>query len=181
MGTAYSAADIFADPHMAARGDLVAVDDPVIGPVRQQAPFPRLANSPAPVPRGAPRLGEHNREVWCDLVGLSDDELADLAVPRRGLSPSRAVVERMTESSPQELLKAEQEKTIARIVALTAEMDDIVAATMDANVDDEHDPEGSTIAFERARVATLLSQGRAYLGELELARHRIERWLVRNV
>ena len=79
VGTAYSAADIFADPHMAARGDLVAVDDPVLGPVRQQAPFPRLANSPAPVPRGAPRLGEHNREVWCDLVGLSDDELADLA------------------------------------------------------------------------------------------------------
>ena len=54
------------------------IDDPVIGPVRQQAPFPRLANSPAPVPRGAPLLGEHNREVWCDLVGLSDEELADL-------------------------------------------------------------------------------------------------------
>jgi crotonobetainyl-CoA:carnitine CoA-transferase CaiB-like acyl-CoA transferase len=79
IGTAYSAADIFADPHMAARGDLVAVDDPVIGAVRQQAPFPRLAKHPTPVPRGAPRLGEHNREVWCDLVGLSDDELADLA------------------------------------------------------------------------------------------------------
>ena len=79
VGTAYSAADIFADPHMAARGDLVAVDDPVIGPVRQQAPFPRLANNPTPVPTGAPRLGEHNHEVWCDLVGLSDDELADLS------------------------------------------------------------------------------------------------------
>jgi crotonobetainyl-CoA:carnitine CoA-transferase CaiB-like acyl-CoA transferase len=78
IGTAYSAADIFADPHMAARGDLVAIDDPVIGPVRQQAPFPRLTNQPTPVPRGAPRLGEHNREVWCDLVGLSEDELADL-------------------------------------------------------------------------------------------------------
>ena len=78
IGTAYSAADIFADPHMAARGDLVAVDDPVIGPVRQQASFPRLAKNPSPVPRGAPRLGEHNREVWCDLVGLSADELADL-------------------------------------------------------------------------------------------------------
>ena len=69
VGTAYSAADIFADPHMAARGDLVSVDDPVIGPVRQQAPFPRLAKHPAPVPTGAPRLGEHNREVWCGLVG----------------------------------------------------------------------------------------------------------------
>ena len=78
IGTAYSAADIFADPHMRARGDLVSVDDPVIGPVRQQAPFPRLTKNPTPVPTGAPRLGEHNHEVWCDLVGLSDDELADL-------------------------------------------------------------------------------------------------------
>jgi succinyl-CoA---D-citramalate CoA-transferase len=78
VGTAYSAADIFADPHMRARGDLVAVDDPVIGAVRQQAPFPRLARSPAVVPSGAPRLGEHNHEVWCGLLGLSDAELADL-------------------------------------------------------------------------------------------------------
>ena len=78
VGTAYSAADIFADPHMQARGDLVAVDDPVIGPVRQQAPFPRLGRRPATVPEGAPRLGQHNREVWCDLLGLSEDELADL-------------------------------------------------------------------------------------------------------
>ncbi len=56
VGTAYSAADIFADPHMAARGDLVSVEDPVIGPVRQQAPFPRLAKHPTPVPtrRAAP-------------------------------------------------------------------------------------------------------------------------------
>jgi len=46
--------------------------------VRQQAPFPRLTNHPTPVPAGAPRLGEHNREVWCGLVGLSDTELADL-------------------------------------------------------------------------------------------------------
>ena len=78
IGTAYSAADIFADPHMAARGDLVPVEDPVIGTVRQQAPFPRLTRHPTPVPSGAPRLGEHNREVWCDLVGLSETELSDL-------------------------------------------------------------------------------------------------------
>jgi crotonobetainyl-CoA:carnitine CoA-transferase CaiB-like acyl-CoA transferase len=84
IGTAYSAADIFADPHMAFRGDLVAVADPVIGPVRQQAPFPRLSRRPAAVPMGAPRLGEHNREVWCDLVGLSEAELEDL-VERRVL------------------------------------------------------------------------------------------------
>jgi crotonobetainyl-CoA:carnitine CoA-transferase CaiB-like acyl-CoA transferase len=78
VGTAYSAADIFADPHMTERGDLVGVEDPVIGTVRQQAPFPRLLHQPTPTPSGAPRLGEHNREVWCDLVGLSGDELDDL-------------------------------------------------------------------------------------------------------
>ncbi|HWD56095.1 MAG TPA: CaiB/BaiF CoA-transferase family protein [Acidimicrobiales bacterium] len=78
VGTAYSAADIFADPHMAARGDLVPVEDHVIGTVRQQAPFPRLTKNPGTPPVGAPRLGEHNAEVWCGLVGLSEAELDDL-------------------------------------------------------------------------------------------------------
>jgi crotonobetainyl-CoA:carnitine CoA-transferase CaiB-like acyl-CoA transferase len=78
VGTAYSAADIFADPHMAERGDLVPVDDPVIGAIRQQAPFPRLTKNPGPKPVGAPRLGEHNKEIWCDLVGVSEAELDDL-------------------------------------------------------------------------------------------------------
>ena len=75
VATAFSAADIAGDPHIAARGDLVAVDDPELGPLRQQAPFPRFAGEPAVVPAGAPRLGEHNREVWCGLVGLTDHEL----------------------------------------------------------------------------------------------------------
>ena len=62
VATAYTAADIFADPHMAARGDLVTVDDPVLGPVRQQAPFPRFvgearrrADRRAPPRRAHPR------------------------------------------------------------------------------------------------------------------------------
>ncbi|HUA94327.1 MAG TPA: CaiB/BaiF CoA-transferase family protein, partial [Acidimicrobiales bacterium] len=78
VGQAYTAADVFADPHMAERGDLVTVDDPVIGPVRQQAPFPRWSGELPSPPSGAPRLGQHNREVWCGLVGLSPDELAEL-------------------------------------------------------------------------------------------------------
>jgi crotonobetainyl-CoA:carnitine CoA-transferase CaiB-like acyl-CoA transferase len=76
VATAYTAADIAADAHMQARGDLVTVDDPVIGPVRQQAPFPRLAGEPAPTPTGAPRLGEHNDEVWGAL--LDDAEYGEL-------------------------------------------------------------------------------------------------------
>ncbi len=78
VATAYTVADIFADAHMSARGDLVTVDDPVLGPVRQQAPFPRLDGAPPPVPAGAPRLGEHNEEVYGGMLGLSSSELDGL-------------------------------------------------------------------------------------------------------
>src|SRR5438270_1440174 len=77
VATAYTAADIAADPHMDARGDLVTVDDPVAGPLKQQAPYPRLDGSPAPIPSGAPELGADNEEVWVDVVGLSTADIAD--------------------------------------------------------------------------------------------------------
>lgn len=73
------AAGIFADPHIAAREDLVAVDDPVLGAVRQQAPFPRLSGRPHAAPAGAPRLGEHTRGVLGELCGLTADDLDELA------------------------------------------------------------------------------------------------------
>ena len=73
VGVAYDASEIIADPHVAARGDLVRVEDPVAGPHLQQAPFPRLDGHRPEAPRPAPALGEHNREIWCDLVGLDDE------------------------------------------------------------------------------------------------------------
>jgi len=78
VATAYTAADILADPHLAARGDLVTIDDPIAGPHRQQAPAPRIDGRTPVAPRPAPLLGEHNDEVWRDLVGLSSDELDGL-------------------------------------------------------------------------------------------------------
>ena len=78
VATAYSAADMFGDPHFAARGDLVTVDDPVAGPVRQQAPYPRFVGETVPVPTGAPRLGEHTRDVLHELLGLDAPALDQL-------------------------------------------------------------------------------------------------------
>src|ERR1700694_4141742 len=78
VATAYTVADIFADEHMQARHDLVTVSDPVLGAVRQQAPFPRLDGQIPEAPSGAPRLGEHNDEVWRGIMGLSAEELAGL-------------------------------------------------------------------------------------------------------
>jgi crotonobetainyl-CoA:carnitine CoA-transferase CaiB-like acyl-CoA transferase len=78
VAVAYTAADIFADPHIAARGDLVTVDDPDVGPHRQQAPYPRVVGVPARPPRPAPRLGEHTDEVLGGMLGLDEAELAGL-------------------------------------------------------------------------------------------------------
>src|ERR1700733_9640440 len=75
--------------------------------------------------------------------------------------------------SAQDHLDAEKRTTVAHIEALTADFDDIVAGAADGNSDDEHDPEGSTLAFERARVSALLSQERAYLEALERAEGRV--------
>ncbi len=62
-----SIADIFAEPHVRARGTLIDVEDPVIGRVKTPAPVPRLSETPARVPRPAPEVGEHNAEVYAEL------------------------------------------------------------------------------------------------------------------
>ena len=51
----------------------------------------------------------------------------------------------------------------ARLAGVTASRSDVVDAARGANVDDEHDPEGATIAFERAQLETLAGDARAAL------------------
>ena len=82
FGVAYSVADIFADPHVQVRGDIETVDDPVIGPVRMQGVYPRFSRTPGAVRRGAPRLGEHNDEVYRGLLGLTAEEIERLGAAR---------------------------------------------------------------------------------------------------
>jgi DnaK suppressor protein len=79
----------------------------------------------------------------------------------------------VTEQSTEDRLSTEKYSTVARIEALTCEIEDIDAGMVGANSDDEHDPEGSTLAFERARISALLSQDRSYLEEIERAQDRL--------
>jgi RNA polymerase-binding transcription factor DksA len=62
----------------------------------------------------------------------------------------------------------------ARIAGLEAEHARIVEASESSNADDEHDPEGPTIAFERQQVATLLEQARRTRADLQHALVRLE-------
>jgi formyl-CoA transferase len=74
----YSVADVVADPHFMARGSVVAVEDANLGPVKMQAPFPRLSRSPGKIRTTGPKLGEHNSEVYGGLLGLGEPELERL-------------------------------------------------------------------------------------------------------
>ena len=66
-------------------------------------------------------------------------------------------------------LRAERASTVEQIAALRRDFAGVVAASESSNADDEHDPEGATIAFERQQLAALLEQARARLSNLDLA------------
>jgi formyl-CoA transferase len=74
----YGIDEIVEDPQVLAREAVLPIEDPVLGPVRQQAPVPRLDRTPLEVARGAPRLGEHTEEVLHELLGMSPGEIASL-------------------------------------------------------------------------------------------------------
>lgn len=75
---------------------------------------------------------------------------------------------------PRALLETERVDAVARIVALERELGVIVDASVAVAVDDEHDPEGATIAFERSQVAALLDQAREGLASLDAALRRLD-------
>jgi DnaK suppressor protein len=66
-------------------------------------------------------------------------------------------------------LTDERARAVRLIAKLTGDFDAVVEASRAVATDDEHDPEGATIAYERAQVDAVLSMSRAHLAELDLA------------
>ncbi len=70
-------------------------------------------------------------------------------------------------------LATAQERALARLAALERDFDGIVDAARGASTDDEHDPEGATLAFERQHVAALADAARQDLAEILAALARL--------
>jgi DnaK suppressor protein len=70
-------------------------------------------------------------------------------------------------------LDAERRATVDQVAGLEREFGGIVAASQADNADDEHDPEGATIAWERQHVAALLEQAREHLVTVDEALRRL--------
>ena len=75
---------------------------------------------------------------------------------------------------PGSRLSAMHNETVQRIEELGRSFDDIVEAASDVATDDEHDPEGHTIAWERQQIAALLGDARSALAAIEAALSRLD-------
>jgi DnaK suppressor protein len=62
---------------------------------------------------------------------------------------------------------AARAEALERIAARQAELDDILSSASSTTGDDEHDPEGATVGFERAQAQSLLDRARARLAEID--------------
>ncbi|MCU1693255.1 MAG: Zinc finger, DksA/TraR C4-type [Frankiales bacterium] len=71
-------------------------------------------------------------------------------------------------------LLADLASTEAQLRDLQRDHDGVVAASREANADDEHDPEGATIAFERQQLVALLEQARTTRAALLRALTQLE-------
>jgi benzylsuccinate CoA-transferase BbsF subunit len=75
-----SGEDLVADPQLNHRGTLVILEHPEIGPHIYQTPPYRFSKTPHELTMPAPCLGQHNEYILKEVLGMSDDEVADLLV-----------------------------------------------------------------------------------------------------
>ena len=78
-GRVYRAPDMLEDPHFKAREAIIEVETELFGPLKMQSSFPRFSATPGTVRRPAPsKVGQHNAEIYGELLGLGAAELADM-------------------------------------------------------------------------------------------------------
>ena len=71
--------DNLGDAHFAARGSFATIEHPELGvSFRYPGPFVRFSETPIEYRRRPPTVGEHNREVYLNELGLSETKLRDL-------------------------------------------------------------------------------------------------------
>jgi crotonobetainyl-CoA:carnitine CoA-transferase CaiB-like acyl-CoA transferase len=74
----YDAKQLLEDEHLRARGTFLHLDDADLGAVTVQAPVAQLSETPGRVDHLGAGIGTANELVYCELLGLDPDKLADL-------------------------------------------------------------------------------------------------------
>lgn len=74
----YDISQIVEDPQYQALDSIIEVDDPELGPIKMQNILFRMSQTPGRVRWGGRAKGADNRQIYCEELGLSEEELADL-------------------------------------------------------------------------------------------------------
>ncbi|MFM9853816.1 MAG: CaiB/BaiF CoA transferase family protein [Sphingomonadaceae bacterium] len=78
-GRVYRAPEMLADPHFQAREAIIDVETERFGKLKMQNAFPKLSETPSSIRSPAPSVvGQHNAEIYGDLLGMSAAEISSL-------------------------------------------------------------------------------------------------------
>ena len=77
-GGIYRVPEMLEDAHFKAREAIITTLHPTLGELKMQNVAPKLSDTPGSVRTAGPELGEHNEEVYVGVVGLSQQEFADM-------------------------------------------------------------------------------------------------------
>lgn len=77
-GPVNTVTEALADPQIMAREMIVEIEHPSIGKVPLSGIVPRLSKTPGSIETCVPSLGQHNKEIYCELLGYSEEELKQL-------------------------------------------------------------------------------------------------------
>jgi formyl-CoA transferase len=77
-GLIYRAPEMLEDPHFQAREAIVTVPHPDFGELKMQNVAPKLSETPGSIRTPSPQLGQHNDEVFLNLLGMQQDRYESL-------------------------------------------------------------------------------------------------------
>lgn len=78
VGPMYDVGQIFQDPHFKYRESFVTLQDEDFGDIRVSNVFAKFSRTPGKVISPGPRKGQHNQEIYLDVLALSEQEIKDL-------------------------------------------------------------------------------------------------------
>lgn len=81
-GLIYRAPEMLADPHFKARQAIVEVPHPDFGTLKMQNVMPKLSATPGSIRSASPAMGQHNDEVYLQMLGMAPERYARLRAER---------------------------------------------------------------------------------------------------
>lgn len=108
------------------------------------------------------------------VVTLRREALTESMISTSGSATGRSALTPRQRDLLRRGLTAQRDQTVGTIAQLDSDVRTVQTSRVDSPTDDEHDPEGTTLAFEQSQSSALLSQARERLQLVDSALARIE-------